>query len=183
MILWKQIMNYQIALAFATEKHKDTPDRKGGAKYITHPVAVSELLREKGFGVDVQIMGLFHDLLEDTDVTDDEILAVSNGEVLEVVTLVSKEENYLMENYMKRITDNEKASAVKVADRIHNLQCAVVADEAWRNEYYLESLDYFCDLAEKSFNIDGKEGQVFKIDFINALDTLYDTFSVDYFNL
>ncbi len=66
---------YRAALDFATKKH-DGQWRKGGAAYITHPVAVAEYLAQDGMDEDTQIAGLFHDLLEDTDATEAEILAL-----------------------------------------------------------------------------------------------------------
>ncbi len=172
-------MDYIEALKYATEKHKDTPRRKGGEEYITHPVAVSEILRDKGFGTDVQIMALFHDLLEDTDATESEILELSNQEVLDGVKLITKEEDYDMDDYINRIQSNQKACAVKLADRIHNLLSSVNAPEEWRHEYYLETLDYFCHLCEKSFSIGDIGGQVFMDDFIVALNVVFSSFSVE----
>ena len=61
------------ALAFATEKHKGQK-RIGGEDYITHPVAVCEKVKNLGFGEDYQITALFHDLFEDTNATEKEIL-------------------------------------------------------------------------------------------------------------
>ena len=94
-------MNYKKALNYATKMHETTPVRKGnGDAFITHPVAVAELLHEKGFGTDVQIMGLFHDLLEDTLAIDEEIVALGSREILEVVKLLTKENGYTMDEYM-----------------------------------------------------------------------------------
>ena len=58
----------EAAIEFASVKHEGQY-RKGGAPYITHPVAVANILKEKGFNEDYQIAGIFHDLLEDTDAT------------------------------------------------------------------------------------------------------------------
>ena len=66
---------YLKALEFATQKHKGQ-FRKGGLDYITHPIAVANILKEKGYGEEEQIVGLFHDLLEDTDATEEQILAL-----------------------------------------------------------------------------------------------------------
>ena len=62
----------QLALTFATEKHKGQK-RIGGNDYISHPLAVYEMVKKQGHGEDFQITALFHDLLEDTDATEEEI--------------------------------------------------------------------------------------------------------------
>ena len=152
-------MDYDKALRFAVKKHRMTPLRINGKEYFTHPVAVSEILRDKGFDVEVQIIGLFHDLLEDTDATEAEILDLSNNNVLEAVILLTKEEGYDMDEYIRRISANEKACAVKLADRIHNLLSSIDTPEEWRHEYYMDTLDYFCELCQKSFKIGNWNGK------------------------
>ncbi|MDX1359535.1 MAG: HD domain-containing protein [Clostridia bacterium] len=174
-------MDYIEAKKYAEKKHKGNPKRIGGADYITHPVAVSEILREKGFGLDVQIMGLFHDLLEDTDATPEEIIELGNPEVLDVVRLVTKEPGYDISDYYSRILFNEKASAVKLADRIHNLRSCLDASEEWRHEYYMETVEEFADLAVRFFNVGGKRGQVFEQDILDALDRVFDSFSLEFY--
>ena len=62
------------AIEFASKKHKGQK-RIGGDDYITHPIAVYEMVKEKGYGEDYLITALFHDLLEDTDAIESEILA------------------------------------------------------------------------------------------------------------
>ena len=79
----------QRARAFASEKHQGQK-RIGGDDYITHPIAVCELVKAQGYGEDYQIAALFHDLLEDTDATEEEILKYGNPEILEAVKLLTK---------------------------------------------------------------------------------------------
>lgn len=133
---------YQRALDFATEKHMGQ-FRIGGLPYITHPVSVAEILRDSGYGIDYQIAGLFHDLLEDTDATEQEILELGGAEVLEAVKLLTKQKGYNMEEYVGLIRGNAMAFAVKGADRLHNLRCALVAGEDFRRRYILESVDWY----------------------------------------
>ena len=71
----------QHALIFAKEKH-DGQKRIGGDDYITHPMAVCEIVKRQGFDESFQIAALFHDLLEDTDATEEEILNCGNKEIL-----------------------------------------------------------------------------------------------------
>ena len=134
------------ALDFATEKHKGQ-FRKGGAKYITHPIAVCEFVREQGFGIDFQIAALFHDLLEDTDTTVDEIVHYGNEEILKAVKLLTKEKGYEMSEYIAGIRSNEIAFAVKAADRLHNLRCAIVTDTDFKRKYIFETVDWYLDFS------------------------------------
>ena len=135
----------QRAYDYAAEKHKGQ-FRKGGEPYITHPEAVSCLLKEKGYGTDVQIAGLFHDLLEDTDASEAEIEALGGKAVLQAVRLLTKQPGYVMAEYMAGIRANPMAKVVKAADRLHNLRCAVVCSEAFKRKYILESIDWYLDL-------------------------------------
>ena len=136
----------QRALAFATTKHQGQK-RIGGDDYITHPIAVCELVKQNGYDERYQIAALFHDLLEDTDATEAEILAYANQEVLEAVKLLSKQEGYDMAEYVGAIRNNPIAFAVKGADRLHNLQCAIITDEEFKRKYILETLDWYLDFS------------------------------------
>ena len=137
---------YDNALRFAAEKHKGQ-FRIGGAEYITHPMAVAEIVREKGKNIDCQIAALFHDLLEDTDATENEILALSNENVLEAVKLLTKQKGYDMAEYVAGIRQNEIAFAVKAADRLHNLRCALVTDTEFKRKYIFETVDWYLDFS------------------------------------
>ena len=136
----------QRALNFATQKHKGQK-RIGGDDYITHPIAVCEMLKKQGYGEDFQITALFHDLLEDTTATEDEILEYGNQDVLTAVKLLTKEKGYNMEKYIAGIKSNQIAFVVKCADRLHNLQCARMADEDFRRKYILETVDWYLDFS------------------------------------
>ena len=134
------------ALDFATEKHKGQK-RKGGDDYITHPIAVCEMMLNQGYSEDYQITALFHDLLEDTDATEQEILSLSNQRVLTAVKLLTKQKGYQMQAYVESIKKNDIALKVKTADRLHNLQSAVVADEDFKRRYILETIDWYLDFS------------------------------------
>ncbi|MCH5212318.1 MAG: HD domain-containing protein [Oscillospiraceae bacterium] len=135
---------YNAALKYAAEKHEGQ-QRKGGEPYITHPIAVAEKLREWGYGIDYQLAGLFHDLIEDTDATEGEILRLSNEHVLCAVKLLTKTDGYNMTEYIAGIRGNEIAFAVKGADRLHNLESAFCADIEFRRKYVKESREWYMD--------------------------------------
>ncbi len=137
---------YAKALAFATKKH-DGQYRIGGLPYITHPVAVAGILREQGYDTDYQIAGLFHDLLEDTDATVSEIKAIGSPQIADAVMRLTKTDGYVMAEYVAGIRSNPMAMAVKAADRLHNLRCAVEASQDFRRRYILESIDWYMDFS------------------------------------
>ena len=135
---------YKRALEFATKKH-EKQFRFEGTPYISHPMAVAEILRKKGYNEDYQIAALFHDLLEDTDATEQEIEDIAGKEVLEAVKLVTKTKGYVMANYVEGIKGNEMAKAVKAADRLHNLSTSFVANDKFRRKYVKESIQWYMD--------------------------------------
>ena len=136
----------KLALECAKEKHKGQK-RIGGDDYITHPMAVCEIVKSQGFDESCQIAALFHDLLEDTDATEDEILKYGGPAVLEAVKLLTKEKGYDMAQYIGAIKQNPIACAVKAADRLHNLQCAIVTNEEFKRKYILETVDWYMDFS------------------------------------
>ena len=137
---------YKLALEFAKAKHKGQK-RIGGDDYITHPIAVSEIVKSQGFDESYQITALFHDLLEDTDTTEEEILKYGSPEILEAVKLLTKKKGYDMAEYINTIKQNPIAFAVKAADRLHNLQCAIITDEEFKRKYILETIDWYLDFS------------------------------------
>lgn len=136
----------KLALEFAKAKHKGQK-RIGGDDYITHPMAVSEIVKNQGFDENYQITALFHDLLEDTDATQEEILQYGNPKILEAVILLTKHKGYDMAEYVNAIKQNPIAYAVKTADRLHNLQCAIIADEEFKRKYILETAHWYLDFS------------------------------------
>ena len=138
----------KIALEFAKAKHKGQK-RIGGDDYITHPIAVCEIVRSQGFDESYQIAALFHDLLEDTDATEEEILKYGSPEILDAVKLLTKAKGYDMEEYITAIKLNNIAFAVKAADRLHNLQCAVITEEDFKRKYILETVDWYMDFSSE----------------------------------
>ena len=82
------------AYKFAVVAHGDIK-RKSGEPYIIHPIAVYEMLKSEGYGEDYLITALFHDLLEDTSTTEQEILDYGNEEVLKAVKLLTKKKGDL----------------------------------------------------------------------------------------
>lgn len=144
----KPSQRLEAALQFAEGKHAGQK-RIGGEPYISHPMAVAQLLKEGGYDEEYQIVGLFHDLLEDTDATEDEIAAYGSEQILEAVKLLTKKKNYVMAEYIDGIKKNKMAFAVKGADRLHNLQSAYCAGEDFKRKYILETLEWYMDFDKR----------------------------------
>lgn len=136
---------FQKALDFAAKKH-DGQYRMGGREYITHPIEVSKILKQEGYGIEYQIAGLFHDLLEDTDALQSEIEALGGKNVLEAVKLVTKYDGCIMDEYIRKIKADPIAKAVKGADRLHNLRSAFDCSDEFKRNYIIESINYYLDM-------------------------------------
>ena len=136
------------AIEFATQKHKGQK-RIGGNDYISHPIAVYEMVKKQGYDEDFQITALFHDLLEDTNATVEEFLFYGSQNVLTAVKLLTKEKGCDMKTYIDGIKANPIAFAVKSADRLHNLQCALVTSTEFKRKYILETVDWYLDFSKE----------------------------------
>lgn len=136
------------AIEFATIKHKGQK-RIGGIDYISHPLAVYEMVKKQGYGEDYLITALFHDLLEDTDATESEILFYSNKNVLTAVKLLTKYKGYDIKTYINGIKNNHIAFVVKCADRLHNLNSALVTNAEFKRKYVLETVDWYLDFSKE----------------------------------
>ena len=133
---------FKKACEFAAEKHKGQK-RAGGADYISHPMEVAMRLKNALYPIEYAITGVFHDLLEDTDATEEEIEAIGGKEVLETVKLLTKEPGYDMKSYITRISANDMARIVKGADRVHNLECSILRDFDFRDRYMWETKQWY----------------------------------------
>lgn len=87
------------AIAFAAEKHANQK-RKDGTPYIFHPLTVAELLSRYGYDIDYQVAGVLHDVLEDTDATDEEVRAFGE-DVYKAVKLVTRPKGADEAEYVK----------------------------------------------------------------------------------
>ncbi len=156
-------------IEYIKKKHNGQT-RKQGTPYYLHPLEVCNILKENGFPFEYQVTGLFHDLLEDTDTTYDEIREISNAEIAEAVRLVTKEKGYSMQEYIDRISKNEIAKMVKLADRLHNISETHLASKEFQEKYIKETEDWYMNLVK---------GTVFEDKIKNELDKLKEDFKMD----
>src|SRR3984957_1233993 len=120
------------AFEMAAEAHK-TMRRKSGEPYILHPLAVSRIcVEEIGLGVRSTICALLHDVVEDTDITLEDIERDFGSEISRIVDGLKKISNVIdvnasqqAENFKKillTLTDDPRVILIKLADRLHNMR-------------------------------------------------------------
>ena len=106
------------AIQIATEAHKGQFD-KAGREYIGHPIHVMEMGRTE----DEKIVGVLHDVIEDTDWTFERLEAEGFSQevinALRCVTKTSENENY--DDFIDRVKKNPLAIAVKINDLTDNM--------------------------------------------------------------
>ena len=143
----EQRMDIEKAKEYAALMHKGQT-RRNGSDYIDHPVSVAEMLKDQGYDERYRIAGLFHDLLEDTKASEEEILELSDRDVLTAVKLLTKKKGEPKDTYISLIINNPIAKAVKNADRVHNLREAIEdvkngAPDEFLAGYLKDSKKYF----------------------------------------
>ncbi|MCD7840647.1 MAG: HD domain-containing protein, partial [Erysipelotrichaceae bacterium] len=136
------------AMILMFEKHKDQVD-KTGVPYVFHPFHVAETLDDE---ISVTA-ALLHDIVEDTDMTFDQLSLEFPSAVIEPLKLLTHERNVDYFDYIKKIGPNETARKVKLADLKHNSDLSRIdhpSDYDYkRTEKYLKCIDYLESLEEK----------------------------------
>lgn len=141
----EQIQKIKNAHEYAKKMHGGQT-RRGGEPYIIHPEAVARELEKRGFGADYIITALFHDLLEDTQATEADILRLGGKNVLTAVKLLTKPTHDLnMASYVSAIKQNPIAFAVKGFDRLNNVECAIFTDDEFKKRYLRETELWYLD--------------------------------------
>ena len=128
------------ALEISFKAHKDKTD-KGGAPYVYHPFHVAEQMKTE----DEVIVALLHDVVEDTDMTIEDLRKRGfSEEVLTALQLMTHDKSEPYMDYVARIKGNPIATAVKLADLRHNsdlTRLSVVDDKALaRVKKYAEAI-------------------------------------------
>ncbi len=134
--------------------------RLSGEPYLTHPLAVAEILAEMRLDPLTVAVGLLHDTVEDTLASEEE-LREQFGE--EITTLVggltkiakiefSSREEQQAENFRKMLLAMSKdirIILIKLADRLHNMRTLKYMDEDSRRRISQETLDIYAPLAHR----------------------------------
>ena len=105
-----------IALAIAKKAHAGQVD-KAGVDYMQHPLYVANQVKTE----QEKAVALLHDVIEDSDVTADDLLASGlSNEVVAAVQILTKKKGQSYQEYLEKVKSNNLARIVKLADLKHN---------------------------------------------------------------
>jgi len=147
------------AYVFAAQSHKGQV-RRSGEPYLSHPLEVTSMLADMKLDVTTLAAGLLHDVLEDTDVTAEDLQKIFGKETADLVEGVTKislvqissPETRKAETIRKIIiamTDDLRVVFIKLADRIHNLKTLKYLPEEKQRRIAQETLDLYAPIANR----------------------------------
>jgi GTP pyrophosphokinase len=147
------------AFNFAYQLHEGQY-RKSGEPYIAHPVAVAGLLRDLGGDSATIAAGFLHDVVEDTEVTPEEIEQMFGVQVRALVEAVTKLSKFNFSSKTERQAENFRRMflamaqdirviVVKLADRLHNMRTLEHLKPERQQAIALETRDIFAPLANR----------------------------------
>ena len=134
--------------------------RKDGSPYITHPLAVAEIVAELELDTDSIIAALLHDCIEDTGSTHEEIAKLFGTVVADLVEGVTKltrvqytsKEEEQMENLRKMLMAMAKdirVILIKICDRLHNMRTMEYQSPRKQKEKALETMEIYAPIAHR----------------------------------
>ena len=147
------------AYNYAVEKHKDQK-RESGEPYIVHPLQVAFTIAEMGLDEPTIVAAILHDVVEDTDATNENIVNLFGQEVADMVSGVTKlsniqfasvEENQV-ENYRKMFLAMGKdirVILIKLADRLNNMRTLKYLKEERQIAIAKETMELYAPLANR----------------------------------
>ena len=147
------------AFTFADNAHSGQL-RKDGSPYITHPLAVAEIVAELELDTDSIIAALLHDCIEDTGSTHEEIAKLFGAVVADLVEGVTKltrvqytsKEEEQMENLRKMLMAMAKdirVILIKICDRLHNMRTMEYQSPRKQKEKALETMEIYAPIAHR----------------------------------
>jgi GTP diphosphokinase / guanosine-3',5'-bis(diphosphate) 3'-diphosphatase len=154
-----QVERVREAYDFGAEKHQGQK-RVSGEPYITHPVAVADILADLRLDADTLVAAILHDVIEDTPTAKAEIASIFGQVVAELVDGVSKLDQIQFKNRQEAQAESFRKMLlamvrdirvimVKLADRMHNMRTLGVMPPVKRRRSARETLEIYAPIAER----------------------------------
>jgi GTP diphosphokinase / guanosine-3',5'-bis(diphosphate) 3'-diphosphatase len=154
----EQIALVRDAYDYAARAHEGQWRRTGHA-YITHPLAVANILAGMRMDHETVMAALLHDVIEDTDIARHSLRDRYGESVAQIVDGVSKLSTIFRtraeaqaENFQKMalaMAKDIRVIVVKLADRLHNMRTIGVMSDEQRKRIARETLDYYAPIANR----------------------------------
>src|SRR5438477_10531703 len=155
----KDVARLEEAYRFSEAAHAGQT-RQSGEPYISHPLAVAEILADWHLDGQTLMAALLHDVTEDTSVTKDEISDTFGKPVAELVDGVSKldrieyqsAEDAQAENFRKMLlamARDVRVILIKLADRLHNMRTLGAVPPAKRSRIARETMEIYAPIANR----------------------------------
>jgi GTP diphosphokinase / guanosine-3',5'-bis(diphosphate) 3'-diphosphatase len=147
------------AYEYAERSHRGQ-SRKSGEPFIEHPLEVAHVLADLGMDTDTLVAGLLHDVVEDTDLSLEDVEREFSGDVALLVDGVTKldriplqtREQQQAENVRKMIVAmarDIRILIIKLADRLHNMRTLASLSPPKQEKKATETLEIYAPLAHR----------------------------------
>jgi guanosine-3',5'-bis(diphosphate) 3'-pyrophosphohydrolase len=134
--------------------------RSNGDPYVTHPVAVAEILAKFKMDEDCLTAAMLHDVIEDSGIPKSFLKKEFNSNVAELVDGVSKLDKISLnskqeeqaENFQKMVlamSQDIRVIVLKLADRLHNMRTLEFLSEKRQKRIALETLEIYAPIAHR----------------------------------
>jgi GTP pyrophosphokinase len=134
--------------------------RKSGEPYISHPLAVADILAQWHLDPQALTAALLHDVTEDTELTKTDISRNFGDRVAQLVDGVSKldkiefesQERAQAENFRKMLlamAQDVRVILIKLADRLHNMRTHDAVEPAKRRRIARETVEIYAPIANR----------------------------------
>jgi len=154
-----QIELVRDAYFYAAEAH-DGQKRRSGEPYVTHPLAVADILADMHMDHQSLAAAMLHDVIEDTGVDKDTLEHQFGSTVAELVDGVSKLTQFEFRTHAEKQAENFQKMAmamardlrvilVKLADRLHNMRTLDVLSLEKRRRIAKETLEIYSPIANR----------------------------------
>ncbi|MDD2684859.1 MAG: bifunctional (p)ppGpp synthetase/guanosine-3',5'-bis(diphosphate) 3'-pyrophosphohydrolase [Gallionella sp.] len=134
--------------------------RQSGVPYVTHPIAVARILTPLHMDVQAIVAALLHDVIEDTDITTEQVAGQFGKPVADLVDGLSKldklqfetREDAQAENFRKMLlamARDVRVILIKLADRLHNMRTLESMSREKCERIARETMDIYAPIANR----------------------------------